>query len=192
VQGELPSVTTSNAQWMQVSHNLQRTPNHQKNLRATHETPTQHIPVTTNRFEALTSLSTDLIDHKTAIMTVQEANGYASLGQRKSISTENNKLRNRQIHRKKSPNTISTLVNGSTTTEVSTKHTHRNCKVNTQTTAEHKIMIFGDSHARGLSSKVKNNLDEKYSVCSFVKPGVNIATQISSMTVDTSLLTKLI
>jgi len=51
-------------------------------------------------------------------------------------------------------------------------------------------MIFGDSHARGLSSKVKNNLGEKYNVCGFVKPGVKVATQISSMTSDTSLLTK--
>ena len=81
-------------------------------------------------------------------------------------------------------------MNGSTTTEVSTKHTRRNRKNKAQTNSEHKIMIIGDSHARGLSGNVKNNLDEKYSVCGFVKPGVNIATQISSMTVDTTLLTK--
>jgi hypothetical protein len=37
---------------------------------------------------------------------------------------------------------------------------------------------------------VKNNLDDNYSVCGFVKPGVNIATQISSMTVNINLLTK--
>jgi hypothetical protein len=37
---------------------------------------------------------------------------------------------------------------------------------------------------------VKSNLNDNYSVCSFVKPGVNIATQISSMTVDINLLTK--
>jgi len=42
----------------------------------------------------------------------------------------------------------------------------------------------------GLSSKEKNNLGGKYNVCGFVEPGVNIATQISSMTADTSLLTK--
>jgi hypothetical protein len=51
-------------------------------------------------------------------------------------------------------------------------------------------MIFGDSHARGLSSNLKNNLDDNYSLCGFVKPGVNIATQISSMIVDINLLTK--
>ena len=51
-------------------------------------------------------------------------------------------------------------------------------------------MIFGDSHAWGLSSNVKNNLDDNYSSCGFVKPRVNIATHISSMTADINLLTK--
>jgi len=85
-------------------------------------------------------------------------------------------------------------VNGSTLTEVSTKHTCHNLKNNTQTIVDHKIMFFGDSHARDLSSNVKlnvkNNLDDNYSGCGFVKPGVNIATQTSSMTVDINLLTK--
>jgi len=64
-----------------------------------------------------------MIDHKTENKLAQEANGYASLRQRKSANTENNSLRNRQVHRKKEPNTIPTLVNVLTTTEVSTKHT---------------------------------------------------------------------
>jgi hypothetical protein len=51
-------------------------------------------------------------------------------------------------------------------------------------------MILGDSHARGLSSNTKNNPDDNYSVCGFVKPGVNIATQISSMAADINLLMK--
>jgi len=73
---------------------------------------------------------------------------------------------------------------------VSTKHTRHNLKKDTQTTVDHKIVILGDSHARGLSSIVKNNLDDNYSVCGFVKPGVNITTQISSMAADINLLTK--
>jgi hypothetical protein len=81
-------------------------------------------------------------------------------------------------------------VNGSTSTEVSTKNTRHNLKSNTQSIIDHKIMILGDSHAQGLSSNLKSNLDDNYSVCGFVRPGVNIATQISSMTVDINLLTK--
>jgi hypothetical protein len=61
---------------------------------------------------------------------------------------------------------------------------------NTQSITDHKIMIVGDSHARGLSSNMKSNLNDNYSVSGFVRPGVNIATQISSMTIDINLLTK--
>jgi hypothetical protein len=53
-------------------------------------------------------------------------------------------------------------------------------KNNTQTIVDHKFMIFGESHARGPSSNVKNNLDDNYSGCGFVRPEVNIATQIFS------------
>jgi hypothetical protein len=51
-------------------------------------------------------------------------------------------------------------------------------------------MILVDSHARDLSSNVKNKFNDNYSVCGFVKPGINIVTQISSMTVDINLLKK--
>ena len=37
---------------------------------------------------------------------------------------------------------------------------------------------------------MKNNLDDNYSVCGFVKPGINIATQTSSKIADINLLTK--
>jgi len=130
-----------------------------------------------------------MIEYKAESKSIQEANEYLSLRQRKSANTVNNRLRNRQVRIKNLPNTIPTLVNGLTTTEVSTKHTRHNLKNNTQLIADHKIMIFGDSHTRSLAGNVKNNLDEKYKVCGFVKPGVNIATQISSIA-DTTLLTK--
>jgi len=73
---------------------------------------------------------------------------------------------------------------------VSTKRTRHNLKNNTQTTVDHKIIILGDSHARGLSSNMKNNLYDNCCVCGLVKPGLNIATQISSMAADINLLTK--
>jgi hypothetical protein len=57
-------------------------------------------------------------------------------------------------------------VNGSTSTKVSAIPTHHKLKNNTQTIVNNKIMLFGDSHVRGLSSDVGNNLDDNYSVCS--------------------------
>jgi hypothetical protein len=129
------------------------------------------------------------VTHKSE-KSVKESSEYTSLRQRKPVHKENGSLRSRQVRRKDSAKKISTLVNGSTSTEVSTKNIHHNLKSNTQSIIDHKIRILGDSHVRGLSSNMKSNLDDNYSVCGFVKPGVNIATQISSMTVDINLLTK--
>jgi hypothetical protein len=95
--------------------------------------------------------------------------------------------RSHQIRKKDPPIKIPTLVNG--LTEVNTKHTRHTLKSNTQPNRDNKIVILGDSHAWGLSSNVKNNLGNNYSVCSIVKPAGNIATQISS-TVNLNLLTK--
>ena len=125
----------------------------------------QHIPERANHFEILTNLATDIVNHKTQNKSVKEANEYVSLRQGKSAHKENGRLRSCQVHRKDLPNKIPTLVNGSNSTEVSTKHTRHKLKNNTQTIVDRKIMIFGYSHARGMSSNVKNKLDDNYSVC---------------------------
>jgi len=54
-----------NKQWTQVSYNHQKTLNHQKSLKTTDRILPQNIPETTNRFEMLTNLSTDIHNHKT-------------------------------------------------------------------------------------------------------------------------------
>jgi len=189
-QSESPRNSTTNKQWNQVSYNQQKTPNRQKSLRTTDNIPPQHIPESANRFEILANLTTDLDNHKTKNKSVKEASEHESLQQRDFAQKENNRLRSRQVYRKDLPKKIPTLINGTTATRVSTKYTRHNLKKDTQTTVDHKIVILGDSHARGLSSNVKNNLDDNYSVCGLVKPGVNITTQISSMAADINLLTK--
>jgi hypothetical protein len=42
-----------------------------------------------------------------------------------------------------------------------------------------KLLITGDSHARGCATRVKNLTDDKFEICGFVKPGsgVNILTK---------------
>jgi hypothetical protein len=181
--------STTNKQWNQVSYNQQKTPNHKKSLRTVDNIPPQHIPESANRFEILANLSTDLDNHETKNKSVKEASEHKSLQQRDFAQKENNRLGSRQVYKKDLLTKIPTLING-TVTRVSTKHTRHNLKKDTQTTVDHKIVILGDSHARGLSSNVKNNLDDNYSVCGFVKPQVNITTQISSMAADINLLTK--
>jgi len=189
-QSESPRNSTMNKQWNQVSYNQPKIPNRQKSLRTTDNIPPQLIPESANRFEILANLTTDLDNHKTKNKSVKEASEHQSLQQRDFAQKEINRLRSRQVYRKDLPKKIPTLINGTTTTRVSTKHTRHNLKKDTQTIVDHKIVILGDSHARGLSSNVKNNLEDNYSVCGFVKPGVNITTQISSMAADINLLTK--
>jgi hypothetical protein len=190
VQRESPSDTTVNNQWTQVSYNHQNIPNHQKSLRTLDRNLPQHILETANHFETLTNLPSDTVTHKSENKSVKESSEYTSLRQRKPVYKENSSLRSRQVHRKDSANKIPTLVNGSTSTEVGNKNTRHNFKSNTLSIIDHKIMILGDSHARGPSSNMKSNLDDNYSGCGFVRPGVNIATQISSMTVDINHLMK--
>jgi len=72
VQSELPSDTTMNKQWTQVSYNHQKTLNHQKSLKTTDRILPQYTPETTNRFEMLTNLSTDIDNHKTEKKSVKK------------------------------------------------------------------------------------------------------------------------
>jgi hypothetical protein len=45
---------------------------------------------------------------------------------------------------------------------------------------KHKICIIGDSHVRGLSSKVSNSLDDAFSVIGMTKPNADIEGITSS------------
>jgi hypothetical protein len=37
--------------------------------------------------------------------------------------------------------------------------------------SEHKVMIIGDSHAKKCAAELRHNLDRRYEVCGFTKPG---------------------
>jgi hypothetical protein len=93
VQSELPCDTTMNKQWTQVSYNLQKAPNHQKSLKTTGNTPPQLIPEIANRFEILTNLSTDLVNHKRESKSVKEASEYGSLQHRNFELKKNSRLK---------------------------------------------------------------------------------------------------
>jgi len=103
------------------------------------------------------------------------ADHHGNPRKRNFVQEENDKLRGRQVRNKNLPNKIPTLVNRSTSTTVNTTRTCHNLECNAHTKVDHKIVILGDSHARGLSSNVSNNLDDNYSVCGLVKPGADTA-----------------
>ena len=60
VQSESLIYTSVTKQWTQAPYILQKTPAHQKSLKTTDRILYQHISETTNHFETLTNLSTDL------------------------------------------------------------------------------------------------------------------------------------
>jgi hypothetical protein len=80
--------------------------------------------------------------------------------------------------------TISVLFSGLTSMDVSTKNNYYEPKSSSQQNREHKIIIIGDSHARGAASNVKHNLKNNYRSSGFVRPGANTDTLISSVTED--------
>lgn len=55
---------------------------------------------------------------------------------------------------------------------------------------KHKIIIIGDSHARGCTSGIKYNLDEDFEVQGFVDPGTGVEIITNSAKVDIEHLTK--
>jgi hypothetical protein len=54
----------------------------------------------------------------------------------------------------------------------------------------HRILIIGDSHARGMADKLRHNLKEDYSVQGLVKAGADLAAILSSGVKDIKDLTK--
>jgi len=46
-----------------------------------------------------------------------------------------------------------------------------NCKKKKVINSVHKVLIVGDSHARGCAAKVKRRLNSEYEVISFANPG---------------------
>jgi hypothetical protein len=159
VQSEPPVDSTMTGQWTRLSYKHQTSPTHQQSLKTSDKTQYQHIPETTNRFDVLTNLSTDLENY--GMMDerpkVDECN---SPRQRNFVRRKNDKLRDRQVHKKELYNKIPTIVNGLSSTGINNKRTCHTLKSDAQKPVDHNIIILGDSHTRGLPSNMKNNLDD--------------------------------
>ena len=63
-------------------------------------------------------------------------------------------------------------------------------KENKQKKKKHRIIVTGDSHARGCATKIKSNLDENYDIQGFVNSGAGLSTIISSAKRDIKQLSK--
>jgi len=63
-------------------------------------------------------------------------------------------------------------------------------KTNKQKEKKHRIIVIGDSHARGCAAEIKSNLDETFEVRGFVNPGAGFSTIITSAKGDIQQLSK--
>lgn len=85
---------------------------------------------------------------------------------------------------------IPVRANGVTAAKNRVKKTNIPKQINlAQHEKKHKIIIVGDNHTRGLASNIKHNLNNDFDLKGFVKPGADITTLTSSITMDTKHLT---
>ena len=121
----------------------------------------QHI-ATTNRFTPLHNLQ----DNNA------ESNGQQPQEQRKQIghSLESNTNETSNQHRKGMK--IPTVINGRLiySDQKSTTRKKDRKRSQTETRASHKVKILGDSHFRGIASKIDQYLTTKFEIGSWIKP----------------------
>ena len=63
-------------------------------------------------------------------------------------------------------------------------------KINKQKEKKHRIIVIGDSHARGCAAEIKSNLDDDFEVQGFVNPGTGLNTIITCAKKDIQQLSK--
>ena len=193
-----------NDHWTQVPSN------HQKKPKIIGENSTHYIPTTINGFELLSNYTKNTDDYRPE--KDKELPNYSGCLQGKSVHKENTSKgnykittkaskhtckkhdsdinsnhRNQQAHTKVSTHAIPVLVNGLTSVDAGTKNVCHKPKNSSQQNEEHKIIIIGDSHARGSASNVKHNLNDNYRSNGFVRPGTNIDTLTSSTMEDINI-----
>jgi hypothetical protein len=54
----------------------------------------------------------------------------------------------------------------------------------------HKVLIIGDSYARGMAIKLRHNLEEDYSVQGLIKPGADLEETLGMGVKDIKSFTK--
>jgi len=167
-----------------------------------HGISTHYMPTTANRFEILS----DLNEVENRLQTANEPRGYFRRQQRKPERKEatpqnryctDSKITNhaRMKHDntanenpKDSTRKIPVVINGLTPPAADTSNKRREYNSSPQQHKDHKIIIIGDSHARGAASNVQHNLDTTFGSSGFVSPGANMSGLTSSMTSDTKHL----
>jgi lysophospholipase L1-like esterase len=191
VQSEPPIDTTRTKQWTQVSYTHQKPPTHQEHSKTADRTLHQHIPETANCFEILTNPSTDLDNYNNLASTEGFLNTNLRRKKMKPTMCENGNLLMLQqfLPIPETVNRYAPLDKLQEVMEASHNHNHnktsevsstRNLKKFLPRTKKKKIaikkkiVIIGDSHARGLAAEISSNLGYAFEVTGSVVPGARL------------------
>jgi hypothetical protein len=55
----------------------------------------------------------------------------------------------------------------------------------------HKILVVGDSHARGCTARIKDHLSDSLKMCGYVTPGLSTNILITTASTEINNLTKM-
>jgi hypothetical protein len=148
--------------------------NRSKRSRKSHMQYPQPIPMIINHFAPLHNLS-NLNEDSNAVKIMEEA---IEVNGKKKQKSQSSNLDNKT----KPSQPLSTI--GTSKRMVKVYNNKAGNKRN------HKLVIMGDSHSRGLAKEVKNHLSKNFEVIGLVKPGTGAEIIVNSAMSDIANLTK--
>ncbi|PNF30585.1 hypothetical protein B7P43_G09959 [Cryptotermes secundus] len=151
--------------WTNVSNSRRNRSNKQ------HKHVIQPIPTITNRFASLPNLN--------------ENNAGVDISE---DTTRRIGVKKQKVQQSTQGKMMDPSKSSSTTTACKDTLDKHNKKVGNK--RNHKIVIIGDSHSRGLAKEVKHQLDKNFEVIGFVKPGAGTEKIVKSGMSDIAKLTK--
>jgi hypothetical protein len=87
-------------------------------------------------------------------------------------------------------NNLNQLTNTTLNQKLEVKQKTEVKKIRTKARRKHKILIIGDSHARGCAAEVTLNLDENFEVTGLVMPGSRLESITNAAKKQTATLTR--
>ena len=156
-------------------------------------TKTDQFIRTTNRYTPLIEVPTDEGGTIPVIVNGGISAKGSAMATNRSTSCQHSegsvKATNRSTSHQEASGHSETNHKKSSVKSVRKKNTSLKLNNSPQQRKKHRIIIIGDSHARGSASNMKHNLDDDFELTGSVKPGATTDSLISSITEDTKHLT---
>jgi hypothetical protein len=155
-------------------------------------TETDQFIRTANRYIPLTEIPTDeegaipvVVNGDISTKGSTKATNRPAFRQETSVKATNRST----FHRETSRHDEANLKKSGVKNTVRSKNISYKPNNRSQQREKQRIIIIGDSHARGSARNLQHNLNDDFGLTGFVKPSATIDTLISSMTKATKHLT---